>query len=500
MNKLKVACLTAAIASNSVSFAGGLLTNTNQNVAFLRNPARDAAIDIDGVYTNPAGVAFLENGFHLSLNIQNAKQTRTIKTGFPLFYNNALNPGQTTHKFKGTADAPIIPSIQAAYNKGDWSFQFGFAITGGGGKCEFADGLGSFEQVVSAVTTYAPAINGLYQTLAASGIPGMADHKMGNKYAYDSYMRGRQYYYGFTFGAARKLNDNLSVYGGLRMLYGSSNYYGYVKDIKVEHIQGGQSEMVNASQHFTELAAQLNYYAGAMEQSGNHAAAQQLTAAAAKATELSVGTQDIELNCDQTGWGIAPIIGVDYKTGGLNLAAKYEFKTRMRLKNKSANSASADGIAMLSRFADGKKVAEDTPAMLTVGAQYSFGNNVRLNAGYHHYFDVDTRQYSKDMLGDTNEYLLGAEWDINKLLTVSAGGQRTQFGFKDAGMNDISFNVNSYSFGLGVAVNVTDKVKINAAYFQTLYDDYDMANEATKTTNSFTRSNRVLGVGVDLKF
>ena len=44
------------------------------------------------------------------------------------------------------------------------------------------------------------------------------------------------------------------------------------------------------------------------------------------------------------------------------------------------------------------------------------------------------------------------------------------------------------------------KVKINAAYFQTLYDDYDMANAATSTTNSFTRSNRVLGIGVDLKF
>ena len=52
------------------AFAGGLLTNTNQNVAFLRNPARGGAIGIDGVYSNPAGVAFLNKGFHLSLNSQ----------------------------------------------------------------------------------------------------------------------------------------------------------------------------------------------------------------------------------------------------------------------------------------------------------------------------------------------------------------------------------------------------------------------------------------------
>ena len=170
----------------------------------------------------------------------------------------------------------------------------------------------------------------------------------------------------------------------------------------------------------------------------------------------------------------------------------------MRLKNKSANSLSAENIAMLGKFADGKKVAEDSPALLTVGAQYSIVPSVRVMAGWHHYFDVDTEQWTKEMLDDTNEYLLGAEWDINKMVTVSAGGQRTEYGYKDAGMNDISFNVNSYSYGLGVAVNVTEKVRINAAYFQTLYDDYDMENAGV--TNSFTRTNRVFGVGVDLKF
>ena len=56
---------------------------------------------------------------------------------------------------------------------------------------------------------------------------------------------------------------------------------------------------------------------------------------------------------------MAPIIGVDYKWGKVNLAAKYEFKTRMRLKNKSANSLSAEGIAMLDKFADGRRVPVD---------------------------------------------------------------------------------------------------------------------------------------------
>lgn len=503
MDKRKLIGMALAIVAFATpAEAGGLLTNTNQNVSFLRNPARDAAIGIDGVYSNPAGVIFLGEGFHLSINLQNAHQTRTILTGFPLFPNNVNNNGTDVHEFRGTADAPVIPSLQAAYNKGKWSFQFGFAITGGGGKCEFDYGLGSFEKVVAGVTTYAPTVNGLYQALGQLGIPGMAGHAMGSKYGYNSFMRGRQYYYGFTFGSAYQINKNLSVYGGLRMLYGSSNYYGYVKDISVEHIEGGKSEMVNASAHFDELATQLNRYAGMMEQAGKAEAAAKLAGAAGQVNVLSQSTQDIELNCDQTGWGVAPIIGVDYKTGKLNLAAKYEFKTRMRLKNKSANSLSAEGISMLDKFKDGAEVAEDTPALLVVGAQYELLPSLRVMAGWHHYFDVDTKQYTKEMLDDTNEYLFGAEYDISKRIQVSAGMQRTEYGLKDAGMNDISFNVNSYSYGLGLGVQVTDKIKVNVAYFQTLYDDYDMTEGVSPavTTNSFTRTNRVIGVGVDFKF
>ena len=58
------------------SFAGGLLTNTNQHAAFVRNPARFASLDIDAVYFNPAGIAFLQDGFHLSANWQMVWQDR----------------------------------------------------------------------------------------------------------------------------------------------------------------------------------------------------------------------------------------------------------------------------------------------------------------------------------------------------------------------------------------------------------------------------------------
>ena len=59
-----------------------------------------------------------------------------------------MNNPTTPRDFKGKAFAPVIPSFQYAYNKGRWSFQGNFALTGGGGKCTFDNGLGSFEKIV----------------------------------------------------------------------------------------------------------------------------------------------------------------------------------------------------------------------------------------------------------------------------------------------------------------------------------------------------------------
>ena len=169
--------------------AGGILTNTNQNLAFNRMMARDGAIGIDGVYSNPAGVAFLTDGWHLSLNWQYAHQTRTIWTTNPDFIFGMNNNSQEVKKYKGTADAPIIPSVQAAYNKGKWSLQGAIAVTGGGGKCTFEDGIGSFESAVGAIAD-------MLKPLGATG------------YGLDGFMRGKQYYFGFTLGAAYKLTDS----------------------------------------------------------------------------------------------------------------------------------------------------------------------------------------------------------------------------------------------------------------------------------------------------
>ena len=114
---MKKSILTAALALSAATAAqaGGYLTNTNQSVSFLRNPARDAAIAIDGAYDNPAGLGFMSTGWHLGFDLQSAYQTRSDNTYFAPFalgtVNGVANGRDGFKKFEGKAKAPVIPSF-----------------------------------------------------------------------------------------------------------------------------------------------------------------------------------------------------------------------------------------------------------------------------------------------------------------------------------------------------------------------------------------------------
>ena len=513
MNKINAIIASVMLtAMTTTATAGGILTNTNQSIDFLRNPARDAAIGLDGVYSNPAGVAFLPEGFHLGFNWQYAHQTRTITSNNPVFALGRKNGGLTKKTFEGVADAPCIPSIQAAYNKGDWSIQFNFSVPGGGGSCEFADGLGSFESVVGGIANQLAGLDKLATALGQTA-PGVSGYDM------DGYMQGRQYYFGFQLGAAYKITPDLSVYGGLRLLYGNATYKAKISNIQVK-TAGGYVDFGSFMQSATALVdggistvntnlAQVNdkisQYGELPELVAMKAQLEgmgaQLQGTSQSLNALQKYSQGVNLLCNQSSVGVAPIIGIDYRFGKFNIAAKYEFKTQIHMKNESTVNEASE-IAAVNKFRDGEKVDEDSPAQLAVGAMWNVTDAVRLNLGYHHFFDKKASWYnnSQDLLGgDTNEYLAGAEWDITDRLTVSGGVQVTRYQLTDEYMNDMSFVVNSSSVGFGFNYKASDIVTLKAGYFQTNYENYDRVTyKEPLISDSFTRTNRVLGIGCTL--
>ena len=477
-------------AAATTAQAGGILTNTNQSIDFLRNPARDAAIGLDGVYSNPAGVAFLPEGFHLGINWQYAHQTRTITSTNPVLALGKKNNGSDTKIFEGVADAAFIPSIQVAWNKNNWSLQFNFSVPGGGGSCEYADGLGSFESTVGAIANQ-------LKPLGATG------------YDMDGYMQGRQYYFGFQLGSAYKVSENLAVYGGLRVLYGTATYNAKISNIMVNTGAGyvdfgtfltGAASTIDAG--LSQVALGMAAYESTTPEYAAYAAQKaQLEATKTSLNALQKYSQGVNLLCNQSSVGIAPVVGVDYKMGKFNFAAKYEFKTEIHMKNESTVNQASE-IAAVNKFRDAEEIPEDQPAQLALGAMWSPLDEVRLNAGWHHYFDKSTTWYnnSQDLLDhDTNEFLLGAEWDVNDRVTISLGGQLTRYGLTDQYMNDMSFVVNSYSIGFGTNFKATDNVTLKAGYFQTNYTNYDRVSQQNPLIkDSFTRTNYVLGLGCEV--
>ena len=494
--------LALSVSATSIK-AGGLLTNTNQSIAFLRSLARDGAIGIDGVYSNPAGVAFLPMGLHLSLSVQNVYQTRTINSGLtipalqgsPFYQPFKLNGGNDNgvKEFKGKASVPILPSFQIAKNYEKWGFQLGFGIVGGGGKATFNSGLPTFERQIALI----PAL--LAKQEFGSTTPA---------YSVSSYIHGQQYDFGLQLGATYKINENLAVYGGARFNYIYNKYEGNIIGISA-NING---QMENLYDYFGTKANALTQLAIQSQQMANQAtnpadkaryegAAKQYQAGADKLNKTKEDFADKYLDCTQRGWGITPIIGIDYKTGRWNFAAHYEFTTKFNIENNTKRDDTG-------QFKDGVNTPNDLPGLLSIGAQYEVLDNLRLLAGYHYYFDKDARMANNKqrlLSSNTREYLAGIEWDVKPGVTLSAGAQRTKYGLGDGSyLSDLSFVTSSYSIGLGAKIKVAKNAHLNIAYFFTNYEKFDKTYESTikevkvQNTDQFTRSNKVFGVGLDI--
>ena len=474
----KTLSLMAIFVAVSNAFAGGLLTNTNQNAAFVRNFAQEGKIDLTSIYANPAGGAFLSNGWHLSLNSQTAFQERNIETTFPLFVTNADDPNRT-HRFEGKAKAPVIPSFTVSYNRDKWSVSAHFAIGGGGGKCEFDKGLGSFEATYAGMLAQkVPAVlpglltQGFMQAgmdaATASAIAGTGQY---TGYAMNSFMKGRSYHFGLQLGATYKFAENIAGFLGVRGVYATCNYNG----------------AVSPSIRYTYDVPNAGTMAGSAD----------------------LGNYGIALNCDQTGFGATLILGADWKIDNhWNVSAKYEAPTRLNLKNKSEIAIESDEVkaaasSVLGQFEDGEHVREDIPAILALGVQYSPIEQLRLSAGYHQFFDKVSTKYldkQKFINHNTHEFLIGAEYDACKLITVSASWEITRYGLADEFMNDLSFNLSNHMLGAGVRINATKRCSIDLGYMYTFYNSRDVVTQtaAGPKTDHYDRKNQTFGIGVNL--
>ena len=341
-------------------------------------------------------------------------------------------------------------------------------IVGSGGFVEYKEGVPQYNIMVESVLgAIIPQLN----QLPGIDVPG--------DYTLDSEMKGKQYIYGGQVNFTYKLIDCLSAAVGIRANYYDGYYRGHV--------------IANAKNEYGQLAKLL-------------------------------------LDVDQKGWGFTPMVSVNYHQGPLTLTARYEFRTKINPKNSTNILDAGLGNGLVAKvaavpvygeatlvkikealepqlagvkapFEDGARTRYDMPALLSVAAGYEFTPKLRATLEYHFFDDKNAKMANdrqKELTHGTHEILAGIEYDINDKFTISCGGQRTDYGLSDGYQQNTSFACDSYSVGLGGAWNISEKVRLNAGFFTSIYSDYD--KQAAYGLETYSRTNYVAGLGIDYRF
>lgn len=539
------------------SFAGGLVTNTNQSAQFVRMLSRNASTQIDAVYYNPAGLTMLQDGWHFSLNNQSIFQEKSVNSKFPW-----LNNGE----YIGDVKAPVFPSVYAVYKVSDLAFSVGFGPVGGGGSAIFERGLPSFE---IPLTKLVPGLSGLKQ------LPAPHNYNVSG-YNADLYFDGKSVYYGIQAGATYKINDIISGYAGVRYTPAKNVYMGHIQNIQLvvnnnpvnakDWLIGTAAPAVTgianqASAAATQLTGTANslqpiitqgggaYTLSQLQNMGYISSAQQaqleggllslgLTSAQVAAMQASTvqttfaaaGTQyqaqatqlnqtsaglnatggtlgDKNVETEQTGAGWTPVLGVNITAAeNLNIALKYEHKTILKL----TNSTTVDDLGL---FPDGKENRYDIPGMLAVGVGYQPSRLIEAQVSYNYYFDKgvgwgpNTREsvYNRNVTREIDkngwELALGLQFNLTDRFALSTGALTSNPGIADSYQSDFSYSNTSYTLAAGFMWKITEQLAFDAGIMNVIYKDAELTyNDPDAGNYQEILGKKTFGLGFGLSY
>jgi len=514
----------------TLAMAGGVVTNANQSASYVRMPAQDATLAPHAAYYNPAGLAFIADGFYVSINNQYIAQTREVTSTFP---------GMNLTKFEGDVNAPLFPGFYMVFKKEKVAFSLGINPIGGGGSAKFDNGLPSFEQQVAVLPS----------SLTAAGINTTA-------YEFNSQFEGNSLMWGLQANGSYAINDMISFSVGIRYVIAQNIYTGYMKDIRINPLHplnpAGAGQMTPAPEFFNilstsattaanglnplisggggtltlndavsasyltpEQATQLAAGLGVADYTTYGATISQIQTAyltnAATMAAYSAMTSDKEVDVEQNGSGLAPIIGINVKVNDrLNFGFRYEHRVSLNVKNKTKK----DDAKL---YPDGVKYPNDMPTTLSLGASYKATEKLGISAGVHYYFDktadygkIDSLDangfptfYENDEVIDNNflEVALGFEYNLNDKILLSAGYLRTQTGVNIKFHSDLSHSLSSNTIGLGGRYAISDNIGINLGFMRTLYINKTKPfDNPVPYTETYKRVSNDIALGVDLKF
>ncbi len=424
--------LIAVLVFCSTVFAGGIVTNTNQSAEFIRMLNRNASMDMDGAYYNPAGLLHQEAGFHLYLSNQIIFQQREVITHYPNF---------NYPKFTGETTVPFYPNGYLLYKTGRVALSAGLTPIGGGGSAEYPDGLPSFEfPVASLVGLPAGVIN-----------PALTDYGTITGYSMDAGFTGSSIYLGGQVNVGYAVSDNFAVSAGARMVSARNTYKGSLENVILSATNGDITGVIQDIE--------------------------------VDAVQTGIGYTGI------LGANFTP-------TEILNVSVRYEFITKLEVENdteKDDTGALVDGGMFPDGAKTGADIP--ATFALGVGYQLLPRLAAQASFTYFFNEDVDWdgRQVYVD---NGSEYGLGLEYQVTNGFLMSGGILRSESGVTKAYQSDLEYHLDATSLGIGARYSLNPELALTAGISNTSYEEGSNDADIASLKEEYRKSSTVYTIGL----
>jgi len=476
--------LLAQAASQQVN----LFNIPNQSAHFIRMPARESSTEIDAVYTNPAGLTKLENGFHLSVSNQFVRQKIDLTSDYQY-----LNEIPTENE--GYVRAYFFPGVFVAWKKNRLVLSAAALLAGGGGGATF-NNLPSADMGMSDIPPVLKMsiLDGLNNALTNSAgyNPGYNEIE---GYSFDFYSYGVAYSPGYQIGASYKFNDYISVALAGRYVNSTTRSEGFVKNIQINVQQYGG---------YQNPADYLRFVS---QQPGLNPTQSILVNAAATLFDEQAADRDVDVV--QKGQGITPIIGIhSTPIEKLDIGIKYEHRTVISLKTIVREGKDGGG-----QFTNGEVVRSDFPGYISAGVKYQFTKRILAAMGSRYFFSkmVDYGGREKDVNKNYFEVTSGVEYLLTEKTKLSGGYSYNHPNVDKNYQSEVDYQIPGHTIALGGAYTINELITCNAGVlftqfvketnqYEHLFSNGVFESNMIPYNRTSAKNALIFAVGVDLTF
>lgn len=527
-----LAVLFLLVGSTFCTYAGGLLTRTNQSASYSRMLSRNASTSIDAVYYNPAGLFKFDDGWHFSLNNLTRHQENKITSQFTL-----LRSGY----YDGEGISEISPSFFMLYKKKSLTLSFAYLPVISEVPVVYGSGIPSVEIGPSSLKR----ITGI----------GITDYRA------DVSFSARSWFGALQAGANYDLGDDVSVYMGARIVAGRNLYEGYIRNIGVkvdnqfypasvffeERGNAFREDAANAVQVVERLNQEMDEYGttyltlsqlyqsgfiteedkngllGFLVVNGMPAANENWTVLQVRNGYSSLITEkerlsgilleragtaaDQEIAHTQKGVGWSPVVGICFSPSDqLTVSFRYEYKTRVRLSTNWEEDET--GL-----FRDEDIFRTEIPSLFAFGTAYKPYKWLDAHLSFNLYADkfvswgfnfrdhVYKRKTIRRIEDNSWDAALGLQFNVKEQLSFSLGGLYSCTGPAGTWQSDFHYELSSVSGAVGLQWRITPQVTLDAGFYNTFCDPLELTFNDPDTGNYNELYNRKsLGFGMGLSY